>query len=493
MGKFKKAARGSILIFLGSILGSAFAYFFRMILVRRISVEAYGLFAAVFSFVMLFGIFRDLGIYSALTKYVAQALALKKESEVKKIVAVSIVSETLLAGVIVLVLKLVDDYLALNYFKQSFAQLVLNWMLVYFVLETVSTGFQYSFLGVQEAELFALKKPLFNIFSFVFVLLLPIKDARLPMMALTGGLGGTVAVLGYFFFHRFSPFLKLKLEDFKGFLPRLLRFGIPTAFASIGAMAIAQFDTLTLTYLRSLREVGVYNIVLSTALILGFIGDAVSRIILPIASEFEAKKEFAKIKDGLFTAYRFTLVPAILISLPLLLFPEYLLGLFFGGDYAIGGRTLQVLLIGVFFSIIGGVNLSTIYGLGYPKIGMKITLAAAFLNIILNLLLIPSFGIVGAAVATFFSFLTMAILSFRFLLRKIQLFFPVKFFFCLFLSWFTAFVLGKLGAKLFFENFALIWQTIIVSTTSGLVFLLVILYSGIFRITDLIKLFLIFK
>lgn len=493
MGKFKKAARGSILIFFGSILGAAFAYFFRMVLTRKISVEEYGLFAAVFAFVMLFEILRNLGIYSALVKYVSQAFALKKEAQGKKIIAVSIISETILAGIIALILKLADSYLALHYFKQPFAPFVLNWMLIYFILETISSGIQHSFLGVQKAEFLALKKPLFNILSFVFVVFLPIKDARLPMMALVAGLGGTVAILSYFFFRTFLPFIRLRLKDFQEFLPKLLKFGIPTMIAGMGAMAIAQFDTLMLTYLRTLKEVGIYNVVLPTALLLGFIGDAVSRILFPLTSEFEAKKEFSKIKEGLFTAYRFTLVPAILVSLPLLLFPGFLLGLFFGSDYTLGAGALQILLIGVFFSIIGGINLSTIYGLGYPKIVAKVTLGAALLNIILNLFLIPRFGIIGAAIATFCSFLVIAFWSFWFLHRKIQLSFPKSFFFWLFLSWLIAFLIGNFAITLLFGNFIPIWQVICGSILAGLVFLLIVWFSGIFQFQDFRKMLSIFK
>jgi len=493
MGSFKKLARGSILIFFGSVLGSAFAYFFRMVLTRRISVEEYGLFAAVFAFVSLFEILRNLGIYSALTKYVSHAFALKNETGGKKIIFVSIIIEVLLAGFIALILKSLDSFLALNYFKQPFAPFVLNWMLAYFILETVSTGIQHSFLGVQKSELFALKKPLFNILSFIFVIVLPVKDARLPIMALVLGLGGTLFALSYFFSRIFRPFVKIKYKDFKIFLPKLLKFGIPTAIASLGAIAIAQFDTLMLTYLKTLGEVGIYNVVLPTALLLGFIGDAAGRVLFPYISELEAKKELSKIKEKFLTAYRFTLMPAVLISLPLLLFPGYLLGLFFGSDYSIGASALQILLVGVFFSIISGINMNIIYGLGYPKIGMKITLFAAFLNIVLNLILIPQFGIIGAAFATFLSFFVMAVWSFFFLSQKIHLFFPQRFFFFLFSSWLIAFISGGLIKNLFFENFALIWQAVYSSILAGLAFLLLIWFSGIFKTEDFYKIISIFN
>ena len=493
MNKFKKVARGSILIFFGSILGSLFAYFTRMVLTRKISVQDYGLLAAVFSFVTLFEIFRNLGIYSALIKYVAQSFALQKKEEGKKIILVSILTETLLAGVIALILKSFDTFLALHYFKQPFATFVLNWLLIYFILETISSGIHHSFLGIEKAEFFLFKKPLLNILSFIFVILLPIKDARLPIIAQVIGLGGVVVISSYFFFRSFRPLVKIHWSDFKIFLPKLLKFGIPTMIASMGAMAIAQFDTLMLTYLRTLKEVGIYNVVLPTALILGFIGDAVSRVIFPLTSELEAKKEFSKIEKGLFTAYRFTLVPAVLISLPLLLFPGFILGLFFGNDYIVGGRALQILLIGVLFSIIGGINLSTIYGLGYPKFGAKVTLGAALLNIGLNLFLIPQFGIMGAAIATFFSYFLIALLSFWFLQRKIKMSFPVKFFSYLFLAWLIAFAFGNFGIKSLFENFSPLWQAIYGSILTGVVFVLLVLALKIFQFQDFYRILSIFK
>ncbi len=493
MSSLKKAAKGSIVIFLGSVFGAVFAYLFRMVLTRKISVEEYGLFAAVFAFIVLFEILRDLGVYSALVKYVSQSFALKKEVQAKKILLVSIISETVLAGVIALVLKSFDSYLAIHYFKQSFVPFVFDWILIYFVLVTIYTGIQHAFLGIQKPMLFALHKPLFNVLSFLFVFFIPVQDARLPAMALVAGIGGTTFIAAILFIRVFKPLIRPRLKDFREFLPKLLRFGIPAMAAGIGAMAIAQFDTLILTYFRDLREVGVYNVVLPTALFLGFIGDAVGRVFFPLASELEAKHKLEKIKNSLLIVYKFILIPAILVSLPLLLFPGFILGLMFGEGYAVGGLALQILLIGVLFSVIGGVNLSVIYGLGCPRAGAKIMIGAAFLNIILNLLLIPFYGIAGAAIATSVSFFIIAIGSFLFLRKRIQLFFPTKFFFFLSISWLIAFMVGELSSNIFYNNLEPIWSVVAASLLSGLTFFLTAWVLAIFRCKDLHQIASIFK
>jgi len=80
---------------------------------------------------------------------------------------------------------------------------------------------------------------------------------------------------------------------------------------------------------------------------------------------------------------------------------------FFGTAYADGAIALQILLFGVLFYTVSLINENIVSGIGKPQIIMNIIVAAAIVNIVLNFILIPLFGINGAAIATMVSYVMM--------------------------------------------------------------------------------------
>ena len=72
MSYLKKAGRGIGVIFAMNAVAYLLAYFTRLILARELGPADYGLFYAVFTFVIFFLFFRDLGLNQAMTKYITE-------------------------------------------------------------------------------------------------------------------------------------------------------------------------------------------------------------------------------------------------------------------------------------------------------------------------------------------------------------------------------------------------------------------------------------
>jgi stage V sporulation protein B len=90
--------------------------------------------------------------------------------------------------------------------------------------------------------------------------------------------------------------------------------------------------------------------------------------------------------------------------LPLLaisyLFSTSIIILLFGGVYAGAAGPFRILLVGAFFFGIFNLNSGVFQGLGRPAIPMRILMLAAFLDVFLNVALIPRYALMGAAFAT---------------------------------------------------------------------------------------------
>jgi O-antigen/teichoic acid export membrane protein len=103
-----------------------------------------------------------------------------------------------------------------------------------------------------------------------------------------------------------------------------------------------------------------------------------------------------------------------IISLPvliiLLIFPEQIINLFWGTEYISGAIALRLLAIGYFFFSLSSISNNILASLGKSKIILYNLFAVSIINLGMNLLLIPNYGIVGAAFATMTSLSLWAIL-----------------------------------------------------------------------------------
>jgi O-antigen/teichoic acid export membrane protein len=109
------------------------------------------------------------------------------------------------------------------------------------------------------------------------------------------------------------------------------------------------------------------------------------------------------------------------LSCPIILFiflnSESLLRVF-GYEFVNAEFSLRVLLIGQFFNILCGSVGYILMMTGNEKILRNIIISSALINIILNIILIPQFGILGAAIASAISMIIWNITALIYIYNK---------------------------------------------------------------------------
>jgi len=88
------------------------------------------------------------------------------------------------------------------------------------------------------------------------------------------------------------------------------------------------------------------------------------------------------------------------LFLLMFLFPEEVLRIFFGSAYVSAASALRILAIGMLFHVFFGPNASTLIVIGKTKLNMVDNIVGIFVNAVLNVLLVPILGIIGAAIST---------------------------------------------------------------------------------------------
>lgn len=180
----------------------------------------------------------------------------------------------------------------------------------------------------------------------------------------------------------------------------MVAFSLPLVFAGSMSFLINNTDTFLIgTYLTS-SAVGIYAAVFQLQQ-LGMVFFFPATFLLPpLITRFQNE---GKLDDGRRT-YQVVTKWMALSTLPvfvlLVVFPEVTITASFGPDYTGGALALQLLAVPVFVTVLLGANDAALIALGHSRIQMYVNSTAAAVNVVLNILLIPRFGIAGAAVAS---------------------------------------------------------------------------------------------
>ena len=162
----------------------------------------------------------------------------------------------------------------------------------------------------------------------------------------------------------------------------------------------SQTDILMLGIFVDAGDVGIYRVAHQGASLVNIILFATGLVVEPTIAKLYANNEKARLQAVMRFTGRAAFALSFLATLVVVLFGEPLLRVVFGSEYLPSYLPLVILCMGQVGLAFAGWAVLLLNMTGHEKITTKFTAIAAVANVIANLLLIPRFGIYGAAVAT---------------------------------------------------------------------------------------------
>ncbi|WP_232688723.1 flippase [Halobacterium zhouii] len=210
-------------------------------------------------------------------------------------------------------------------------------------------------------------------------------------------------VVAHYLLHRLLPLV----GQFQTHARELLRFSAPLVVASILGQLLTRTDTIMLGALTSSHEVAMFNAARPLAGGILMVLSSFGFLYLPMMSRLDAGSEREQMDRIYQTTTKWIYVVTFPAFLTFVMFPADVLRVFFGPAYTGGAPALVILSIGFFANAILGRNRETLSALGLTTYLLVSNTLAFTVNVAANLLLIPHYGLVGAAVASAASFLVM--------------------------------------------------------------------------------------
>ncbi len=159
-------------------------------------------------------------------------------------------------------------------------------------------------------------------------------------------------------------------------------------------------DIIMLGIFCPAEDVGIYRTVVTGAMLVSFVLTAVNMALAPVISGLYTENNMARLQQVITVAARAIFAGTLPIVLVLIFAGQWFLATLFGAEFGAGYNALRILCIGQLVNAgMGSVGYILIMT-GREKYAVYGTVIVAIMNIVLNMILIPRFGLEGAATAT---------------------------------------------------------------------------------------------
>ena len=412
-------ARGAGIIFIGLIIGNFLGMINQVILGRFLGPANYGILNLAISVVVIIGTFASFGLIGALPVCIPHHHEKNQNDIVKSIIRFSLKLVLISSIFIGVVLWILSDIIAVNIFHESNLIVLLKFFAFCFpflVLPNILHAILRAFGGVKhKVYLYDIGTPLTKILIFILFI---IAGNRLfgAAIAYIGGFIVVLFVSMYLIQKRYFPFLSAEYEK-ASVGKKLLSFSWPLALTGVTFLFISKTDIVLLGYYMSSKDVGIYTAALSITGMLTFVGSAFEWIFLPVISKYFATGQLDELKSLFKSSSKWMFLIVLPVFLFILLFSEEIIRLLFGVEYVEGSLALIILAFGISMNMLTGLTGNMLVGSGHTKLNLLSEIIGGITNISLNIMLIPIYGIIGAAIGTAASYFTRNLSSLAFVYK----------------------------------------------------------------------------
>jgi len=376
------------------------------IIAKTLGVFQYGLWSQIIVTVSLFTPFITMGLLSSITRFLS---AEKNKKEIQEGLYSSLITIFFFGLIFGAILFLLSDYLAITIFNSIDSKILIKISSLIIIIAALDEALLQFFRAQRRIKLYS---GLLIFESFCELALI-----------------GILILLGFELFSAVFALLIIKFIIFIIMISKIILefglkkpnfsklksyfiFGLPLMPSVIFGWVINFSDRYVIGYYFDNSYVGVYSASYNIGTLILFFVTPISIVLYPTILKLWKEKKIGQVK----TYFNYSLKYFLMLSIPsavgLSLLSKPILKVFTTSQFLSGAILIPIISISAIFY---GIYMITMYVFGMikkPKIIGMLLCISAFINIIINLFIIPIIGIIGASISTLISFLFLSILMY---------------------------------------------------------------------------------
>jgi len=389
MNTIQRIAKNTAALFAAQFVGTILSLVLTIYIARSLGDVIFGKYSFALAFTAIFAVFSDLGYNTLLIRDVA-----RDKSQAGKYLNNVISMRALLSLVIFALIVIAINLMGYPADTKNVVYL----FGIYTLIGSFSAVFKVTFRAFEKMEYEAGITTLVNIIKVSSGLLVLFLGYGLIELALVFLFSGIFDVLFSFLVCE-RRFVKPKMELDFDFWKSTIKIALPLSMLSIFGLIYGRIDTIMLSMMEGDAVVGWYNAAYGLVLAFKPIPQLFMNALFPLMASYHVSS-----KDSLKMIYEKSFKYLFILGLPLavgitLLADRFIL-LFYGEQFYPSIIALQILAWDVLLIFLYWSLAFTLVSIDKQKQMIVIAGCTALINIILNLILIPPFSYIGAAIAT---------------------------------------------------------------------------------------------
>ncbi len=395
-------AKGSAIAFILKIASAAIGFVNQVILARILGAGGVGEVILAITVVRISVHIAKFGMEETMMKFIPLYIEQKDDARLKGTILFSIRFCLVFSAIFMLLILLLSKFISVNIFHSEGLLKLMPVMVLAIPVWAIRDLIAGILKGYKDAFRALIPELIVSPFFRVVIFLILILKGVSPLYAVIAFVAGEVLSLTVSI-----KFLKDRLKELRPAKKqcdkkKVLDVAHSIVFTSMSILLYTQADIWILGMFKSTETVGIYGVAAKLVLLVYFPIMAFAAVIPSLISLIHTSGDIKELRRVVSESSRWILSMSIPIMLILVLEGKFILGYFYGPAFEAGYAVLLILVLGQMIKAGAGLIGVILQMTGEHKVYMKINIIWGVLNIILNILLVPRYGMVGAAAATAF-------------------------------------------------------------------------------------------
>ena len=398
--EIKTIAKGAGIIFASTIISVVLKYAFELYLARSLGPDLFGIFFLGFTIFKVLERISIFGIQNGAIRYVSIYNGVGDKKRLKGTILASLAVVAVTSSITIVITVPFAGIISSRIFNDIRLTPVLIIFSFILIFNAATEIMVDSTQGLQIMRYKAITRMLFEpglriLLAVTFV----IAGWSLLGAAFAFALSiiaGTV--LSFYFLKKIFPDFADRTKTSRIEVRELINFSWPLAFVGFFNIIIFQVNTLMLGYFWSSNEVGIFGATQRTAMVIQVILTSFNTIFSPLIADLYNRRQLKKLESLYKVVTNWIIIVSLPIFILIMFFPKEILGIW-GPEYKTGW--IGLILIGAAMIIncsVGSVK-NIIMMTGRTRVNLINDGTTFTLAIILNILLIPKYGVIGASIS----------------------------------------------------------------------------------------------
>jgi O-antigen/teichoic acid export membrane protein len=398
---------GSGVILAGTFLGMLLDILIKKVMTSHLSPADFGTYSLALTVISITGAVATLGLNEGVPRYIAFFRGRQEEQKVHELIISAILMGLITGLLAIMVSPSLFESLAGKGFDAQGHILSVVKILVFAIPFTILLNLTVAiYRGFDRTNVnmyfYNIIRPL-SLLGFASAAVFFGASLKGVVFADLISMVFTFGIMSVYFIKKppVKPELKLKFSEPTR---QLIRYSFPLLITATLLNLMSWIDTIMLGYFRPAEVVGVYNAVYPIVGFLSLVIASMGYVYVPVASKLWGLNKTQPVGSiyALMTKWCFLLTFPIFALI--FVYPEFLITKLYGAEYLGGTTALRILAMGFIANSYFGFNYHTLLASGDSDFLMKCSVASAGINAIVNFMLIPEYGMIGAAIGTAVSY-----------------------------------------------------------------------------------------